>query len=637
MDVDVPIAELVSRAQMGDHAAWTALVAEFNDVATGLAAGWSTDRTAADDIAQDAFVIAFERLGDLVDPQAFPAWFVTVVRSAAHRRTRRDARALPSPSAAAGTGTGTGTGPDPLDVVVSDDEAERLRDAVEHLPEHERSVIALHYLAGLPYARVAALLGISVSAAKKRAFSARQRLKAVLPASVAALAGARPSFRRLPDPVALFLAIRQRNRALVRELLARAPDLVSATETWSRDEAMDLGLQNAERATPLVRAVQTGDVELVRLILAAGADPDRRCECAGAESALWMAALVGDSNIVGVLITAGADVNTSAFAGASPLAVAAQRGHHDIARVLVAAGADASLADAGGRTAADWALARRSRSRRRSSPDLLATGVRALDLFAPIHRGSVQWWPAAWELGQFALLTEVVASIEPDGFWQIGFATGPYDAESGRQWIEQYPLATELHLTPAGRSRAVRRADFETRLVELDRAPGEKVVMILTAPGHHHDVTLAVARLADDPRVLTTIVIEPATAEVAPPQTRRPEGFDGQVAFDGWRALRRLWPAIDPRTTSTAEFPSDRHRALATSARTLLEQYRGMDPELELLGPDAYAQPEPAARAQRLLRYLAQPFRLWEHVTNVPGESTPYAELIDTIDRLLRP
>jgi RNA polymerase sigma-70 factor (ECF subfamily) len=633
MDVGVPIAELVSRAQAGDRDAWTALVAEFADVATGLAFGWSGDRTAADDIAQDAFVTAFERLGDLVDPQAFPAWFITVVRSAASRQTRRDARAFPtstSPAAAA-------SDPDPLDHVVADDEAARLRDAVEHLPDHERSVIALHYLAGLPYARVAVLLGIGVSAAKKRAFSGRRRLKELLPSSVATLAAARPSTRRLPDAIALFLGIREGNRALVRELLVRDPGLVAATERWSQHEAMELGLQNAEHATPLVRAVQTGDAELVRLLLDAGADPDARCGCARAETALWMAALIGDCEIATVLLDAGADDDATAFAGASPLAVAAQRGHHDVARVLVAAGADPSLPDAGGRTAADWATARRTSARRLPASDLLATGVRALDLFAPVHRGSVQWWPAAWELGQFALLTEVVAAIAPDEFWQIGFATGPYDAESGRQWIEQYPLATTLRLSPDGRSPAVRRADFENRLLELDRTPGEKVVMVLTAPGHRHDVSLAVARLADDPRVLTTIVIEPATKAVAPPQTRRPEGFDAQVAFDGRRALRRLWPAIDPRTTSTGTYPSDRHRGLAESSRTLLDQYRAVDAQLELLEPHAYPQPEPAARAQRLLRYLAQPFRLWEHTTNLPGESTPYAELIDTIDALLRP
>lgn len=629
----MPIAELVSRAQTGDHDAWTALVSEFQDVATGLAVGWSGDRTVADDIAQDAFVIAFEHLGDLVDPQAFPAWFVTVVRSAAQRQVRRETRASGSPD----IGAGAGRLDDPLDAVVSDDEAQRLRDAVEQLPEHERSVVALHYLAELPYARVAEVLGISVAAAKKRAFSARGRLKETLPASAASLTTSRASAPALSDPVALFLGIRRRDRELVRRLLVRDPTLVAATEQWSKDEAMELGLQNAEHATPLVRAVQSGDVDIVRLILDAGADPGRRCGCAGAETALWTAALLGDADMLSVLLVAGADPNAAAFAGATPLVVAAQRGHHEITRTLLGAGADPSLADAAGRTAADWSIARRSEPHRTSSPELVATGVRALDLFAPIHRGSVQWWGAAWELGQFALLSEVAAAIRPDQFWQIGFATGPYDAESGRQWSEQLPLATKLRLTPAGPSPTERRADFERGLRELDRAPGEKVVMILVAPGHHHDVTLAVAQLVDDPRVLTAIVIEPATSHVVPPQARRPEGFDAQVAFDPWRAIRGLWPAVDAHTTSTGTYPSVRHQRLAEAARSTIEEYRDLDPELELLDPAAYPQPDAAARAQRLHRYLAQPFRLWEHVTNRPGESTPYSELVDAVETLLHP
>ena len=51
-------------------------------------------------------------------------------------------------------------------------EAATVRAAVERLPEGERCVVALHHLAGMPYAEVAAFLGITVSAAKKRAWSA---------------------------------------------------------------------------------------------------------------------------------------------------------------------------------------------------------------------------------------------------------------------------------------------------------------------------------------------------------------------------------------------------------------------------------------------------------------------------------
>lgn len=56
----------------------------------------------------------------------------------------------------------------PEDLAVAASEAAQVRAAVERLPEGERCVVALHYLAGLPYAEVAPFLGISVSAAKKR-------------------------------------------------------------------------------------------------------------------------------------------------------------------------------------------------------------------------------------------------------------------------------------------------------------------------------------------------------------------------------------------------------------------------------------------------------------------------------------
>src|SRR5947207_3349041 len=88
----VSIAELVSRAQVGDADARAALVEEFQGVAIGLAAGWAGDGGSAQDIAQDAFVTAFEHLGELVDPQAFPAWFVRIVRSEAQRHVRRAGR-----------------------------------------------------------------------------------------------------------------------------------------------------------------------------------------------------------------------------------------------------------------------------------------------------------------------------------------------------------------------------------------------------------------------------------------------------------------------------------------------------------------------------------------------------------------
>ena len=153
--------------------------------------------------------------------------------------------------------------------------------------------------------------------------------------AVDAFSSARPSRNSdLRDSVALFLAIRRRDHDLVATLLTRNPELAEATEAWSRDEAMELGLQNAEGGTPLVRAVQTGDAQLVDLILAAGASPGLPCGCAGAETALWAAALFGETEIAARLLERGADPNAAAFADATPLIVAAQRQHHKSTAVI---------------------------------------------------------------------------------------------------------------------------------------------------------------------------------------------------------------------------------------------------------------------------------------------------------------
>ena len=159
--------------------------------------------------------------------------------------------------------------------------------------------------------------------------------------------------------------------------------------------------------------------------------------------------------------------------------------------------------------------------------------------------------------------------------------------------------------------------------------------MVLTSPGHHHDVTVAVAQLVDEPSVLTTIVIEPATRETRDARSRRPEGFDAQVSFDPWRAARQLWPAVDALETTVAAYPSPRHEHLADTARQIVRRYRVLDPQLELRDPSSYREPELAERAQALHRYLAQPFELWEHRTGRPGESTPYDELLETVEALL--
>ena len=634
MSVDVAdrssgLLEQVVAARSGDPDAWAELVSRFQDLALAVALGWVGDLDRARDAAQDAFRLAVSHLGDLEEPAAFPGWFTRLVRTACSRQTRSRRPEVPLADVElAGTD-------DPAEVVVSGAEELRVRAAVEALPPPERAVIALHYLAGMGYGPVGEFLGIAESTARKRAHAARARLKETVPMNADLLAKARPSAsEEFRDTVVFFHAVRHRDRDRVAAMLAARPALAVATEDWSPDEATRAELPPARRASALIRAVQTGDVELVRLLVEAGAPIGQACQCPGGESPLWTAAVAGDVEVAEFLLAHGADPNAAAFAGATPLHAAVQRGHHRLARTLAAAGADPELRDGHGRTAGDWALLRGAVVGR-DEPDLVATGIRALDLFAPLRRGSLSYWPPAVGVGQMVLIGELADCLAPAKCWWTGFAHGAADRAAIEHGFQEANVPASLRLVPSGTDPGARRAAFFAALDELTDAPGPKFVVVQASPGHNHDVTLGLAQLRHDPEVLTVAVVEPFTQQIEPIPSAPPEGYDLVINFDRRRARANLYPAIDPATTTARDHPSERHAQLASAARAVLDEYAQIDPELELPDPGSTDSPELARMAQHLMGYLVQPFRSAEPFTSIPAERTPYPELLDSVEAIL--
>jgi RNA polymerase sigma-70 factor (ECF subfamily) len=69
---------------------------------------------------------------------------------------------------------------DPGDALIAEERAERVRAALDRLPEPQRVVVHLHRFEGLSFAEVGKVLGISEGAAKLRAFRAYGQLRALL-------------------------------------------------------------------------------------------------------------------------------------------------------------------------------------------------------------------------------------------------------------------------------------------------------------------------------------------------------------------------------------------------------------------------------------------------------------------------
>jgi len=81
-------AELVTRAKRGDAWALEALYRRHVQLVAATALRLLRQRAEADDVVQETFLLAFEKLAQLAEPAAFRGWLVRIAVSRVHRRFR---------------------------------------------------------------------------------------------------------------------------------------------------------------------------------------------------------------------------------------------------------------------------------------------------------------------------------------------------------------------------------------------------------------------------------------------------------------------------------------------------------------------------------------------------------------------
>jgi len=180
-------ADIVQRVRAGDVDAFGQIVKGYERRVFALAVMILRSREGADDVTQDAFVRAFERL-DLYDVRRpFYPWLATITMRLSRNwlarhspGARRETPIQPESSAYASAA------PAALDVLVAEDEGRHLWRLVERLPLGERTAVVLHYRQELSVSEVASAIGVTAGTVKTLLFRARQHLRA-------SLAGATPS------------------------------------------------------------------------------------------------------------------------------------------------------------------------------------------------------------------------------------------------------------------------------------------------------------------------------------------------------------------------------------------------------------------------------------------------------------
>src|SRR5688572_20746272 len=128
-------------------------------MAFGCAFAVLGDAYLAQDIAQEAFVVAWQKLDQLREPAAFPGWFKRIVLTQCHRLTRCKRLLIVPLEAGANTSTGD---PGPHDFAERRELLTKVLQAINALPENERLATTLFYVNGYTQADIGEFLEVPV-------------------------------------------------------------------------------------------------------------------------------------------------------------------------------------------------------------------------------------------------------------------------------------------------------------------------------------------------------------------------------------------------------------------------------------------------------------------------------------------
>jgi RNA polymerase sigma-70 factor (ECF subfamily) len=172
------------------QAEFEALLAPILPMAYGTAVRLTRDRTQAEDLTQDAALLAYRAFATFERGSNFKAWFFRILTNAFYSRHRKEkhekanlsteevpALYLSSRTAEAGL---LGPEHDPAAAIMDRLDADRVGEALETLPDEYRAVATLYFIDDFSYQQIAEVLDCPVGTVRSRLHRGRRMLQKAL-------------------------------------------------------------------------------------------------------------------------------------------------------------------------------------------------------------------------------------------------------------------------------------------------------------------------------------------------------------------------------------------------------------------------------------------------------------------------
>jgi len=175
--------ELVARVQNGEKAAFDILVRKYEHKLANVISRYIRDPSEVLDVSQEAFIKAYRALPNFRGESAFYTWLYRIaintaknhLVAAGRRPPKDDIDAQEAEQFEAGSGLKEYATPERL--ILSNELAVTIQDAIDELPEELRVAIVLRELEGLSYEEIASAMECPIGTVRSRIFRARDAIE----------------------------------------------------------------------------------------------------------------------------------------------------------------------------------------------------------------------------------------------------------------------------------------------------------------------------------------------------------------------------------------------------------------------------------------------------------------------------
>jgi F-type H+-transporting ATPase subunit beta len=316
-------------------------------------------------------------------------------------------------------------------------------------------------------------------------------------------------------------------------------------------------------------------------------------------------------------------------------------------------------------------------TRRATKSEIFVTGIKAIDLLAPLERGGKSGLFGGAGVGKTVLITELIHNVigQHSGVSVFcGIGERCREGEELYREIQQAGVLDrsvlvfgQMNESPGSRFRvghaALTMAEYfrddarQDVLLLIDnifrfiQAGSEVSGLMGQLPSRlGYQPTLATELAALEERICNTpsagitsvqAVYVPADDFSDPAAVHTFGHLSASIVLSRKRASEGLYPAIDLLRSGskmlTPKIAGDRHYKVAQAVRKTLAGYEELKDIIAMLGLDELSTSDrnTVNRARRLERFLTQPFFVTEHFTGQPGRTVPLEDAIEGCERIL--